>query len=629
MSIGEEPQEVDMKMFIKAVNEQFRKLNTRLDDMQSPFTSKNTRRRVLEEEEEDDSDLEESSSKRGKKIVSKRDNNLGSIKMKIPTFQGKNDPELYLEWERKVEHVFDCHNYSEEKKVKLAAVEFIDYASIWWDQLVINRRRNGEKPIRSWEEMKLIMRKKFIPNHYYRDLHRKLQGLVQGSISVEDYYKEMEIAMIRANIEEDREVTMARFISGLNKEVADVVDLQHYVEMEELLHKSIKVEKQLKSKEFRCGSASNSSWKSKWKDNKVTSKTNEEAKQNDSIVISKSKIETEISSKLHEVKCFRCQGLGHIASQCPNKIVMMVLENGEIESASSSEDEMPPLADYSNIEIEEPVHSDLLIIRRALSIQPKDDIIVEQREHIFHTRCHVKDKVINMSSEEEPQEVDMKMFIKAVNEQFRKLNTRLDNMQSLPISKTTRRRVLEEEEEDDSHLEESNSKQGKKVVSKRDSNLGSIKMKVPTFQGKNDPKLYLEWERKVEHVFDYHNCSEKKKVKLAAVEFIDYASIWWDQLVINRRKNGEKPIRSWEEMKLVMRKRFIPSHYYRDLHRKLQGLVQGYMSVDDYYKEMEIAMIRANIEEDREATLARFISGQQSYLKTKRRTRAKGFDRCF
>ena len=33
--------------------------------------------------------------------------------MKIPSFQGKNDPEAYLEWERKVELVFYCHNYSE------------------------------------------------------------------------------------------------------------------------------------------------------------------------------------------------------------------------------------------------------------------------------------------------------------------------------------------------------------------------------------------------------------------------------------------------------------------------------------------------------------------------------------
>ncbi|RDX96803.1 hypothetical protein CR513_20503, partial [Mucuna pruriens] len=54
-----------------------------------------------------------------------------------------NDLELYLEWDRKVEHVFDCHNYSEEKKVKLVVVEFTDYASMWWDQFVINRCRNG------------------------------------------------------------------------------------------------------------------------------------------------------------------------------------------------------------------------------------------------------------------------------------------------------------------------------------------------------------------------------------------------------------------------------------------------------------------------------------------------------
>ena len=67
------------------------------------------------------------------------DRDLSSIKMKIPQFQGKNDPELYLEWKKKVEHIFECHNYSKEKKVKLAVIEFSDYALNWWDQLVISR----------------------------------------------------------------------------------------------------------------------------------------------------------------------------------------------------------------------------------------------------------------------------------------------------------------------------------------------------------------------------------------------------------------------------------------------------------------------------------------------------------
>ena len=61
----------------------------------------------------------------------REDNNLGNIKMKIPSFQGKNDLEAYLEGERKVELVFYCHHYSENKKVKLAIIEFSDYAIVW------------------------------------------------------------------------------------------------------------------------------------------------------------------------------------------------------------------------------------------------------------------------------------------------------------------------------------------------------------------------------------------------------------------------------------------------------------------------------------------------------------------
>ncbi|KAJ4710328.1 Retrovirus-related Pol polyprotein from transposon 17.6 [Melia azedarach] len=202
--------------------------------------------------------------------------------------------------------------------------------------------------------------------------------------------------MIRANIEEDREVTMAIFISGLNKEIVDVVDLQYYVEIDELLHKAIKVEKQIKSKKFIYGSVSSYSWKSNWKHNKVASKIKEEAKQKDSITISKGKTETKTSSKSRKVNCSKYQEFGHIASQCPNKRVMIVLKNGDRESASSSEDKMPPIEDYSDVKVEKPMYADLLVTRRAPSIQPKDDVDVEQREHIFHTRCHVKDKVCTM-----------------------------------------------------------------------------------------------------------------------------------------------------------------------------------------------------------------------------------------
>ena len=135
-----------------------------------------------------------------------------------------------------MELIFECHNYSKEKKVKLTVIEFTDYAIIWWDQLVMNRRRNHERLIETWEEMKATMRRRFVPSYYHRDLYQKLQSLTQGYRSMDDYHKEMEIAMIRANVEEDREATMARFLNGLNR------DITNMVELEGMVHMAIKVE---------------------------------------------------------------------------------------------------------------------------------------------------------------------------------------------------------------------------------------------------------------------------------------------------------------------------------------------------------------------------------------------------
>jgi hypothetical protein len=389
MSGGEE-NEFDLKSFVTTVNQQFQALNMRLDSFQPPSRAGNRKHPSSEEDEYSDR-----SNERRRRVESRRDSHVGSIKMTIPSFKGKNDPELYLEWERKIEHVFDCHNYSEEKKIKLAVVEFTDYASIWWDQLVTSRRRNEERQINTLNEMKIVMRKRFVPSHYYRDLCRKLQTLTQGYMSVEDYYKEMEIAMIKANVEEDREATMARFIAGLKKEIADVVELQYYVEMEDLLHKAIQVERQLKAKST-SKFPSSSSWKSNSQNNKSISKPKEDTRVKNSLVPHKGKLETSSSSRSRDINCYRCKGYGHYAVDCPNKRAMILLDNGDIKSESSNDDEMPSLEDCSDVDVAEPVSGDVLVTRRALNMQPKVGGDEEQREHIFYTRCHINDKVCSL-----------------------------------------------------------------------------------------------------------------------------------------------------------------------------------------------------------------------------------------
>ncbi|KAL5813709.1 hypothetical protein ACOSQ4_024350 [Xanthoceras sorbifolium] len=207
----------------------------------------------------------------------------------------------------------------------------------------------------------------------------------------------MEIAIIRADVQEDREATMARFINGLHRDIANVVELQHYVELTDMVHMAIKVEQQLKRKgSTRVGqnSGSSSTWKPNWskREDQPSFKAKAEPSRDHKAggTINKGKPDSQ-PTRNRDIKCFKCLGAGHIASQCPNKRVMVLKDDGGIESEGESDGEsMPPLEDAGDFEY--PVGGELLVARRALSAQAKEDDEV-QRENIFHTRCHVNDKL--------------------------------------------------------------------------------------------------------------------------------------------------------------------------------------------------------------------------------------------
>ncbi|KAL1212289.1 hypothetical protein V5N11_026983 [Cardamine amara subsp. amara] len=96
-------------------------------------------------------------------------------------------------------------------------------------------------------------------------------------------------------------------------------------------------------------------------------------------------------------------------------------------------------------------------------------------------------------------------------------------------------------------------------------------------------------------VFDCQYYTEINKVKVTATKFSDYILYWWDRLVTSRRRNQECPVETWTEMKMIMRKKFVSSYYYRELHNQLRRLVQGSKTVENYYQELEALMIKADV----------------------------------
>ena len=133
-------------------------MDKRMSDMEQKVEASQRKTRTNDDEYESNSSA--GSHKRGS--FSNSNSSLASIKLKIPTFSG-SDPDDFLDWVDKVDSIYAIHDYSEEKKIKLAVVEFTGYARSWWNKILAERRRNHEAFIPTWLEMKSMLRKRFVP----------------------------------------------------------------------------------------------------------------------------------------------------------------------------------------------------------------------------------------------------------------------------------------------------------------------------------------------------------------------------------------------------------------------------------------------------------------------------------
>jgi RecG-like helicase len=66
---------------------------------------------------------------------------------------------------------------------------------------------------------------------------------------------------------------------------------------------------------------------------------------------------------------------------------------------------------------------------------------------------------------------------------------------------------------------------------------------------------------------------------------------------------------TWIALNRVMRARFVSSYDAHDLINKLQQLKQAAKSVEEYYQELQIGMLHCNLEERKDAAMARFVAG--------------------
>ena len=206
----------------------------------------------------------------------------------------------------------------------------------------------GHEHINTWEKMKQVMRRRFVPSSYQRDLRNRLQMLKQGKRSVDEYYKEMELLLVRARIREDPESKMARSLGGLNEEIASFIEMFPYHTLQDLVDQAMRTERKIQRDTWKilCKQQSNTSFgggrsqgaaarpsssnaPSKMVVSTTSSPANQQRLATSAAAPTVASSANTSSARSREIMCHKCHGRGHIAAQCPSRRTMIVNENGE------------------------------------------------------------------------------------------------------------------------------------------------------------------------------------------------------------------------------------------------------------------------------------------------------------
>jgi hypothetical protein len=156
-----------------------------------------------------------------------------------------HNPVAYITWEIAVDQKFACHDFPENACVRAATSEFTDFASVWW---IKHGKKNADDMPQTWDALKRVMRARFVPSYYARDLLHKLQQLRQGTRTVEEYYQKLQMGMLRCNLVEGEEPTMARFLGGLNQEIQDILAYKDYTNVTHLFYLACKAERKVQGR---------------------------------------------------------------------------------------------------------------------------------------------------------------------------------------------------------------------------------------------------------------------------------------------------------------------------------------------------------------------------------------------
>ncbi|XP_074324107.1 uncharacterized protein LOC141661026, partial [Apium graveolens] len=337
--------------------------------------------------------------------------------IKLDDFTGLGSPDDFLEWVRQVEKISDYKRFDDKTRFQIATIRLTKNTGLWFENLKARRARSGKEKIMTWTTLKKKLRARYLPDDYEQVQYLKLTSLSQDTMSVSEYVAEFDRLCLICDLAEKETMKIARFIRGLKRPIAKKVELHSYSSFNDVCKLAMKIEshqeeEKLKStfKGFGSGTSKGTGqFKSNFSDDSTqaslksqstgstaqpeTSSSAEKKAERQKVYVSKEEFDS-------RRKCFKCQGKGHIASECPSRRTLTMKQYMEWDVEEQFLQFLPEVTQEKlvNNDGDELAYAEndanLLVVRRILHTETTPN--TDQQENLFHTRCKVGDRTCNM-----------------------------------------------------------------------------------------------------------------------------------------------------------------------------------------------------------------------------------------
>ena len=114
----------------------------------------------------------------------------------------------------------------EDRRVPLVAYKLKGGAGAWWHHVQEERRLRGEPRVRTWRQMKILLKREIFAAHYDQILFIQFQNCAQGNRTILDYTEEFLRLQVRCNLAETEDQQVDRYINGINDAIQDRLMMQ-------------------------------------------------------------------------------------------------------------------------------------------------------------------------------------------------------------------------------------------------------------------------------------------------------------------------------------------------------------------------------------------------------------------